>query len=194
MTRENPAHAQSYIQKFRDLSAQGADIFGEARTIDAMATRGSAILDAGCGPGRISGYLHQQGHRVTGVDIDPELITAARQDYPGPRYLVGDLADLGSTDLDRNQGFDLIVCSGNVVTFLHPDTRIPVLAGFAKHLANDGRVVVGFGAERGYSVSDFDADVRQAGLTESLRFSTWELRPWANQSDFLVAVLTRRAA
>ena len=51
--------------------AEGRDIYGEARLIDAMAERGSNILDAGCGPGRHSRYRHDAGHRVVGVDVDP---------------------------------------------------------------------------------------------------------------------------
>ena len=40
---------------------QGADLVGEARLIDAMVPRGAAILDAGCGPGRHAGHLHERG-------------------------------------------------------------------------------------------------------------------------------------
>src|SRR3712207_7124098 len=41
----------SYVQRFRTLAAQGNDIVGEARLVDAMLPRGSRVLDAGCGPG-----------------------------------------------------------------------------------------------------------------------------------------------
>ena len=52
------------------------------------------ILDAGCGPGRLAGYLAAVGHDVVGLDIDPLLIEAAERDYSGPPYLVGDVAHL----------------------------------------------------------------------------------------------------
>lgn len=182
---ENPEHSRAYAQRFRDMAAEGHDLFGEARTIDAMVARHTNMLDAGCGPGRLGSYLHAQGHTITGVDIDPELIAAAEQDYPGPTWLVGDLAEL-----ELGQRFDLIYCAGNVLAFLHPDTRVPALKGFASHLADNGRVIIGFGAGRDYEFADFDADVHQAGLTEQFRFSTWDLHPWTNDSDFLVAILT----
>ena len=70
----DPGHSQRYIDRFKMLADQGADLVGEARLIDAMVGRGSTILDAGCGPGRHSGYLHRAGHRVVGVDLDPALI------------------------------------------------------------------------------------------------------------------------
>ena len=49
---QDPGHTQRYIQRFRDMEANGHDLWGEARTVDAMAPRNARILDAGCGPGR----------------------------------------------------------------------------------------------------------------------------------------------
>jgi hypothetical protein len=64
-----------------------------------------------------------------------------------------------------------------------------VLRALGRHLAEDGRAVVGFGAGRDYDYGDFDADVASAGLEVQLRASTWDLRPFREGSDFLVAVL-----
>ena len=189
-TAANPNHSAWYVQRFRDMAAAGADLVGEARLVDALAARGATILDAGCGPGRHAGYLHERGHTVVGVDLDPVLIDAAEQDFPGPRYLVGDLADI-ELPADVPQPFDVILCAGNVMGFLHPDTRRPVLASFASWLAPEGRAVVGFGAGRGYAFDDFFADARTAGLETDLRLATWDLRPFTDSSDFLVAVLRR---
>ena len=68
ITQEDPGHSATYIQRFRDLAAQGIDLVGEARLIDAMLPRGASVLDAGCGPGRIGGHLASVGHDVVGVD------------------------------------------------------------------------------------------------------------------------------
>src|SRR5690606_41650925 len=91
-TNTKPGHSQWYIERFRTMAREGADLEGEARLIDAMVARGSRILDAGCGPGRVGGALHRRGHAVGGVDVDPELMEAAGEDHPGPRWVVGDLA------------------------------------------------------------------------------------------------------
>lgn len=73
--KENdPGHSQWYIERFKQMEAEGNDLGGESRVLDAMASRGAKILDAGCGPGRVGKQLHALGHCVTGVDIDPELI------------------------------------------------------------------------------------------------------------------------
>lgn len=187
----DPQHSQWYVQRFRDLAAEGQDIFGEARLIDAMLGRRGRVLDAGCGPGRLGGFLHNSGHAVVGVDVDPVLIAAAEADYPGPDWLVGDLAELDLPARGVPADFDVIVCAGNVVTFLAPATRPAVLAGFARHLAPGGRVVVGFGAGREYEFAQFRADAAEQGFHEDLLLSTWDLRPFTAESDFLVAVLSR---
>ncbi len=184
MTEADPNHSAAYVQRFRDLAAGGMDIVGEARLVDAMLPRGARVLDAGCGPGRVGGHLASVGHDVVGVDVDPVLIAAAEQDHPGPRWLVGDLAEL-----DLPDRFDVVVCAGNVVTFLAPSTRVEVLRRFRAHLAEGGRAVVGFGAGRDYDFAVFLADARAAGLEPDLLLSSWHLHPFTAQSDFLVAVL-----
>jgi SAM-dependent methyltransferase len=162
---------------------------GEARFVDAMAPRGAHILDAGCGPGRLGGYLATVGHRVVGVDVDPALIDAAEHDYPGPRWLVGDLAELDLPARGIAEPFDVIVSAGNVMAFLAPSTRIPVLSRLRAHVADDGRAAIGFGAGRDYEFDVFLNDAVDAGFAPDLLLSTWDLRPFTDNSDFLVAIL-----
>ena len=49
---------------------------------------------------------------------------------------------------------------------------------------------MGFGGNRGYAFDTFFDDAA-AGLEVQQRFSTWDLRPFTPESDFLVAVLGR---
>ncbi|APE16316.1 class I SAM-dependent methyltransferase [Mycolicibacterium pallens] len=185
----DPGHSQWYIERFRAMERAGDDVVGEARLIDAMARRGSHILDAGCGPGRVGGYLAGVGHRVVGVDVDPALIEAAEHDHPGPRWLVGDLAELDLPARGIPEPFDIIVSAGNVMTFLAPSTRVQVLSRLRAHLAADGRAVIGFGAGRDYAYSQFLDDAAEAGFGQDLLLSTWDVRPFTDDSDFLVALL-----
>ena len=188
---ENPGHSQRYIQRFRTMAAEGMDLHGEARFVDAMVSRASRILDAGCGPGRVGARLAELGHTVVGVDLDPELIAAAKTDHPGSTWLTDDLSTFDLPAGGIAEPFDVIVCAGNVMAFLDPATRRDVLVRFRAHLASDGRIVVGFGAGRDYDFAEFEGDVAKSGLRVDLRLSTWHLHPFDAASDFLVAVLSK---
>ena len=190
MIAENPGHSEWYIERFKTMAAAGHDLDGEARLVDAMVPRGARILDAGCGPGRLGGRLATLGHQVVGVDLDPVLIAAAKNDHPGPIWLTRDLAELDLAGDGIAEPFDVIVSAGNVMTFLAPDTRRPVLARLAAHLAPQGRVVVAFGADRGYPFDEFFDDAAAAGLREDVRLATWDLRRFDEAATFLVAILS----
>jgi SAM-dependent methyltransferase len=189
ITQENPGHSAAYIQRWRDLAAQGMDLLGEARTVDAMLARGSRVLDAGCGEGRIGGQLASAGHDVVGVDVDPVLIAEAQARHPEARWLVGDLAELDLPARDIPEPFDVVVCAGNVVTFLAESTRVEVLRRMRAHVTAGGRAAIGFGADRGYPFDDFLADAADAGWAPDLLLATWDLRPFTPDADFLVALL-----
>ena len=189
LTEENPQPSAAYIQRFRDLAAAGQDLVGEARLVDAMLPRGARVMDAGAGTGRIGGHLAAVGHDVVGVDGDPVLVAEAEKEHPGARWLVGDLAELDLAASGVTEPFHVIVCAGNVVTFLAESTRVEVLRRMRAHVRDDGRAAIGFGAGRGYEFADFLADATTAGWAPDLLLSTWDLRPFTDDADFLVALL-----
>ena len=194
LTERNPGHSSWYVERFRSMAAAGDDLGGEARFIDAMLGRRSRVLDAGCGPGRVGSHLARVGHDVVGVDVDPVLIAAAEHDHPGPTWLVADLAELDLRAVGINEGFDVVACAGNVMTFLDPATRQPVLGRLAAHLRDGGRIVIGFGAGRDYLFAEFFKDIEQVGLVAEMLLSSWDLRPFTTEADFLVAVLSKGAS
>ena len=188
VTETKPGHSEWYVERFRTMAAEGEDLGGEARLIDAMLPPRSRVLDAGCGPGRVGAVLHQRGHAVVGVDVDPVLIEAAAADHPGPRWLVADLAEL---DLSDEEPFDGAVLAGNVMVFIAPGTEAEVLRRVAAHVRDDGFVVTGFHVDRGLALDAFDRAVADVGLRLEHRFATWDLRAWHAEADFAVSVLRR---
>lgn len=187
-TETPEGNSSRYVQRFRQLVANGADLDGEARLIDAMVHRNARILDAGCGSGRTSAALSARGHFVVGVDIDATLVAAAREDHPGPDWVVADLVDLDLRAHGYQEAFDMIVSAGNVLSYVEVGTEVQVLERFRAHLLPDGRAVIGFQTDR-YAVADFDRHVIAAGLVLEQRFATWDLHPWDDQADFSVSVL-----
>ena len=68
--------------------------------LKALARQGTSVrsLELGCGLGRLSRYLAQQGLRATGVDFSSVAIAKARErvgrDAVQPEFLVGDVTHL----------------------------------------------------------------------------------------------------
>jgi SAM-dependent methyltransferase len=50
------------------------------------------VLDVGCGPGHLTGYLSSRCPDVTGIDMVPEFIAHARQAHPTARFELGSIA------------------------------------------------------------------------------------------------------
>jgi 2-polyprenyl-3-methyl-5-hydroxy-6-metoxy-1,4-benzoquinol methylase len=74
------------------------------------------ILDWGCGRGAFSQRLHDQGHRVTSVDIDAKAFAAR-----GPRFVAvdfNDAAQVGAFVEAHAARFDLVVCA-EVIEHVH---------------------------------------------------------------------------
>lgn len=197
-TETEEGRSEWYVEHFRGLVEEGADLEGEARLLDAMLPRHSRVLDGGCGQGRTGGALHRRGHTVVGVDADPVLIEAARIDNPGPQWIVADLATLNLSEDGITEPFDAAVLAGNVMSFVAAETEADVLQQVFAHLTDSGFLVTGFHLEMCDLVT-FDHAVTDAGLRLRQRFATWDLKPWpGNESalddesiDFCVSVLQR---
>jgi SAM-dependent methyltransferase len=54
---------------------------------------GLRVLDAGCGGGRTSSWLVEQGAEVVGLDASTELLRLARERLPSATFVLGDLAE-----------------------------------------------------------------------------------------------------
>ena len=100
---------------------------------------GGPVADVGCGPGHVTGHLHDAGVDVFGIDLSPEMIAIARRDYPDLRFEVGTMTDLDLAD-DSVIG---IVAFWSVIHV--PDHAIPgVFEQFRRVLRPQGLLLVGF--------------------------------------------------
>ena len=198
---ERAAGQGGYGAHFARLVDEGADIAGEARLADALVPRGAAILDAGCGMGRVGAALADRGHDVVGVDFDAELLAQASRTYPRLALVQSRLDELTPAALSaagHATAYDLVVCVGNVRILLAPETERTVLGNLAALLAPEGRLLVGYhvsGAPttfaRRYPVAEFTADAEAVGLQVEHRFGSYDLRPFRDDGDYAVSLLHR---
>ncbi len=102
------------------------------------------VVDAGCGPGRLTAHLRDIGLDAFGIDLSPRMIEVARRDYPGVRFEVGSM-----TDLDLADGSLTGLLSW--FSLIHvPDDAVPaILAEFRRVLRPGGPLLLGFHAGEG---------------------------------------------
>jgi len=87
------------------MSAQAAaEVFQEYCS---SAPYGSSVLVVGCGSSELPMLLHQQGFRVTAVDISEVVIRDMAQ-HEGPTWLVADVTDLPF----NSNAFDVVLDKG----------------------------------------------------------------------------------
>ena len=112
---------EKYDQRWQAMEARGEPVHGEAdavmRLIDKYLSPNQrcAILDAGCGTGRLAVELERRGHVVTGIDLDPDMIERARSKSSTIEWLVGDLSTItidGSHEDFHHNMFHVIVKIG----------------------------------------------------------------------------------
>jgi SAM-dependent methyltransferase len=133
--------ASGYAEKVRGLldgmPYLRASLALFAELVDAAG--GGPVADVGCGPGYVTGHLHDAGLDVFGVDLSPEMVALARRDYPDLRFEVGTM-----TDLDLADGSVAgIVAFWSVIHV--PDHAVPgVFQQFRRVLRPRGLVLVGF--------------------------------------------------
>jgi SAM-dependent methyltransferase len=92
-------------------------------------------LDAACGTGRYAEYLAAQGHRVTGVDSSPDMLTHARARVPQAEFRQGDLHRLPVPD----DHVDIVVCA---LALVHLPDPAPAIIEFARVLRPGGHLLI----------------------------------------------------
>jgi SAM-dependent methyltransferase len=95
-----------------------------------------AILDLGCGSGRVSLYLARRGHPVSGLDVDPELVAAFGDQARG----LATTAALGDArDFELETEFALILAPMQLLQLLDDhEQRLSCLRRVAAHLGVGG--------------------------------------------------------
>lgn len=171
----------AYDARWREIEASGQNPHGEADLV--MSYDPEAVLDAGCGTGRVAIELARRGVHVVGVDLDPDMLGRARAKAPELTWV---LAGLDALDLpDR---FDLVLLAGNVLPYVEAAARPAAVAACARQLRPGGRLVSGSSLRRGWpSTDDLDGWAAAAGLRLETRAGSWTGDPFTGD-DYAVSV------
>lgn len=100
--------------------------------------RGQAVLEVGCGTGRLTIQLAQEGIKVVGTDLSGEMLKIARSKNAEIHWIQGDMRTfhLAAT-------FGLIIIPGHSFQFmLTPEDQVRALETFKQHLTHDGLLVI----------------------------------------------------
>jgi SAM-dependent methyltransferase len=106
--------------------------FGEPELIHAAIPRGTAILELGCGTGRMTHRLIDLGHPVTAVDSSADMLAHVR----GAETVNAEIEGL---DLGRR--FGCVLLASQLVN-VDDRERAAFLATCARHVAADGVVLI----------------------------------------------------
>lgn len=132
------------------------------------------VLDVGCGPGHLTGYLRSLDVDAVGIDVVPEFIDHARSAHPEARFELGSTHQLPHAD-DSAVG----ILAWYSLIHVPPDDLDGVLDGLRRVLAPRGTLVAGFFAGDEvvefqhkvapavyWPVDEFSARLVRAGFTE----------------------------
>lgn len=105
--------------------------------------KGAKILDIGCATGELSSRLAEQGAEVTGIDLNPDLITQAKNSkkHSGLLFQIGDMLKL--TDDFPPNSFDAVLCFGNtLVHLLSAENILKMAQGVYQILKPEGKFLL----------------------------------------------------
>lgn len=97
------------------------------------------VIDAGCGPGQWTAFLHSAGVDVQGVDLVPDFIETAKQFCPDAQFSVGSLERLPTPDHSLAG-----ILAWYSLIHISPAEISRVLEEFARCLTPGGSLLLGF--------------------------------------------------
>lgn len=179
-----------YDERWRRIEAAGGNPHGEADFVASYRPR--SVLDGGCGTGRVAIELARRGIEVAGVDLDHDMIEAARAKAPELTWVHADLGSVDVGDAEPGAGFDVVVLAGNVIPYVATEHRPAAVLVCARQLAPGGRLIAGFQLQQGWpTTADYDRWCGQAGLVRESRYATWEGAAFTDTSSYAVSVHRR---
>lgn len=160
----------------------------DRQLLDGFADRVRAagpVCDLGCGPGHVARYLHDRGVLVTGVDLSPAMVEAARWLNPGIEFTPGDMRALPVAD----GALGGIVAFYSVIHLPRPEV-VPALVEMRRVLRPGGLVLLAF--HIGDQVVHLDEWWGQRVSVDFVFFRTEEMTGFLIEAGFRVVETVER--
>lgn len=100
---------------------------------------GARVLDAGCGPGRVTAHLAHLGLAAEGLDLSSAMLDLARTAFPELSFRLGSLTALDAAD----ESLDGILCWYSLI-HIPPAHRPAVLSDLYRVLVPGGFALLSF--------------------------------------------------
>lgn len=140
-----------------------------------QATGEGPVLDAGCGPGRLTAYLRDLEVDAFGIDLSPAMIEIARKTYPDLRFEVGSMDSLNLLDGELSG-----VLAWYSIIHAPPRELSAYFAEFRRVLMPGGHLLVSFFESEDDPMAAFDHKV-----TTAFRWPIDTLAGVAERSGFI---------
>lgn len=103
--------------------------------------RAHGLLELACGTGRVALRLAQEGVRITGLDISPELLQIARAKSSGMSNVSWICGDMQAFELGEQ--FGGVIIPGHSFQFMiTPEQQLECLGAIRRHLVPGGLLVI----------------------------------------------------
>jgi SAM-dependent methyltransferase len=132
--------------------------FGEPAIVHEAAGAGAAILELGCGAGRVTGPLVALGHPVVAVDESPEMLAHVRD---------AERVCARIQDLSLGRRFGAVLLASHLIN-ADDETRRTFLDACRRHVADDGCVIIQQHSPEWFATAT-DGEVSRAGMILRLR-------------------------
>ncbi len=96
---------------------------------------GIRVLDLGCGTGSLAIMLGRHGAAVRGIDLDGQMIAAAKEKKPQALNVQFKVANmLNVADANIGAGFDVVLTFGNTLVHLNDENEVEAVIKQAKRI------------------------------------------------------------
>ncbi len=114
-------------------------IWPELEKLSEEVKDGDKILDVGCGSGKLLQVLIGKKIVYLGVDSSEKMLENAKKQYPGYRFEMGDIQNLGKIN---EHNFDYVYCIAVLHHIPGRDLRVDALKQLKNKINDNGKIII----------------------------------------------------